>query len=222
MTPPLGRIPEFDPRSRAFPIRTLVAAKAPRSYTWSCAAELDQGTEGACVGFAWTHELIARPRVVPGLGVAFARQVYFDAQRIDPWEGGAYPGASPHYQGTSVLAGAQVIHAAGHFAEYRWAFGLDDLILALGYSGPAVLGIDWHNQMFDPDADGLLHPTDGVAGGHAILANGVSIRRRLVRLHNSWGPDWGINGEAYIGFDDLATLLAAGGEACIPVGRLKV
>lgn len=84
-----------------------------------------------------------------------------------------------------------------------------------------VLGIDWYNDMFDPDADGLLHVTGGVAGGHAILANGVSLKRRQVRLENSWGVNWGVDGHAYLGFDDLGTLLAGDGEACVPVKRIR-
>jgi len=215
----LGRIPQFDPRSRAFGIAPLVAGRTPRSYSWSCGSVLDQGIQGSCVGHAWAHELIARPVVVTGITHAVAVDLYYAAQRLDADPGGEYPGASPHYEGTSVLAGAKAVTDAGYLSEYRWAFGLDDLIIALGYAGPAVLGIDWMNDMFDPDADGLLHVSGGVAGGHAILANGVSIKRRLVRLHNSWGPDWGINGEAYIGFDDLSVLLANQGEACVPVHR---
>jgi hypothetical protein len=215
----LGRLPQFDERSRSFPIRTLVATYAPRSYTWSCGAVLDQGAEGSCVGHAWAHELIARPLVMASITQLFAVSVYHEAQRIDEWPGGSYLGASPRYEGTSVLAGAKVIQREGYIAEYRWAFGLDDRVLALGYKGPAVLGIDWHESMFDPDASGLLHVTGSAVGGHAILANGVSIAKRLVRLHNSWGPDWGLNGEAFISFDDLRALLGRGGEACIPIGR---
>ena len=156
---------------------------------------------------------------MPGIDHATAVQLYYAAQGLDDEPGGEYPGASPHYEGTSVLAGAKATQNAGYITEYRWAFGLDDLILALGHAGPAVIGLDWYNDMFDPDADGLLHVTGGIAGGHAILANGVSVRKRLVRLHNSWSSSWGVNGEAYIGFDDLAGLLKAGGEACVPMGR---
>lgn len=218
----LGRVPQFDERSRAFPIRTLtLLAKTPRSYTWSCGSVLDQGNQGSCVGHAWAHELIARPVIVPNITHDTAVSLYYAAQGLDDEPGGEYPGASPVYEGTSVLAGAKATQNAGYMTEYRWAFGLDDLILALGYAGPAVLGIDWYNDMFDSDADGLLHATGGIAGGHAILANGVSVKKRLIRLHNSWGPNWAINGEAYISFDDLSSLLANQGEACIPTHRTK-
>jgi hypothetical protein len=140
-----------------------------------------------------------------------ARLIYKEAQKIDPWPGETY-------EGTSVLAGAKIATSLGHYKEYRWAFGLQDLILALGYKGPAVLGINWYSSMYSP-VNGIVKISGSVVGGHAILANGVSIPKQQVRLHNSWGPGWGNNGEAFISFADLGRLLNEGGEACIPVIR---
>ncbi len=210
----LDRLPEFDERSRQFPIRTLVEAKKPRSYTWRCKDWLDQGREGACVGFAFGHELISRPREFPATN-AFARGIYLAAQKEDEWAGEAY-------EGTSVLAGAKVVVTLGHFTEYRWAFGIDDLKIALGYAGPAVLGLNWYRGMFQPDAKGFIHPTGGVMGGHAILARGINLKEGYVLLRNSWGQDWGLNGDCKISIDDLSRLLKEDGEACIPIARKKV
>lgn len=214
----LGRVEQFDDRSRNYPVRALIPATAtPRSYTWSCETVLNQGNEGTCVGHAWAHEIAARPVRWP-VNRFQARLIYREACLIDPWS----QNDAPDWNfGTSVLAGAKTATQLGHYNEYRWAFGLDDLCLALGYKGPAVLGISWYSSMFDPDANGLLHISGSVAGGHAILANGISISKRVIRLHNSWGNDWGFNGEAFISFDDLGRLLREGGEACIPVIRTK-
>lgn len=209
--PRLDRLPQFDERSRNYPIRTLVTATRPRSYTWRVSAWLDQGTEGACVGFAWNHEAAARP-VVRQVTHAAARQTYLRAQQLDQWPGEAY-------SGTSVIAGAKAMQERGWLQEYRWAFSLDDLILAVGYKGPAVLGLDWYQGMFRPDSDGYLRPTGRLMGGHAILCHAVSVRERYFWLWNSWGRGWGVGGRAKISFDDLAGLLAAGGEACVPVRR---
>lgn len=214
----LGRKPFFDDRSRAFPIRALLAPTLqPRSYTWSCDTYLDQGIEGTCVGHAWAHEIAARPVVWPANSYQ-ARLIYREATKIDAWPENDAPDMN---FGTSVLAGAKIATQLGHYTEYRWAFGLEDLILALGYKGPAVLGINWYDAMFDPDADGLLHVSGSLAGGHAILANGVNVSKRLVRLHNSWGRGWGLGGEAFISFADLDRLLHEEGEACIPVARTR-
>lgn len=209
----LGRRPEFDERSRAFPVRALLRTVIqPRSYTWSCPLTLDQGQEGACVGFAFAHEASARPVKVHDVTGDIASSVYVRARQLDEWEG-------EDYSGTSILAGVKACKEIGWYREYRWAFGLDDMLLAIGYKGPVVLGVNWYAGMVTPDADGVIHVEGELLGGHAILANGVSIGKKMVRLHNSWGPDWGIRGECFIGFDDLRRLLQEQGEACVPLGR---
>lgn len=213
-----GRRIQFDERSRNFPVRALLKSepRKPRSYTWRCTQHLDQKAEGACVGFAWSHELAARPAEVQGITNATARQVYRKAQTLDPW-----PGES--YEGTSVLAGikaVQLLHP-GKILEYRWCFDLQDVLRTISFLGPVVLGINWYEGMFTPDAANLIAPTGELLGGHAILATGVSVPNKTVRLHNSWGPDWGIHGACLITWKDLEFLLSQNGEACVPVKRLK-
>lgn len=224
--PRLGRLRHFDPRSRNHPIRTLVGGKDPRSWTWRLNVWLNQESEGSCTGFGTAHDLNARP-VVTRVDREYARKIYFEAQLRDPWEGGAYPGAHPFYEGSSVLAAVQTCQAWGHYEAYRWAFGLNDVVLALGYAGPCILGIDWHRNMSQPDADGRIRPTGSLDGGHAILAYKVQMptkRRKVAKvwLHNSWGQSWGLNGRCWLTFDDLDQLLHAGGECCIPVKRRRV
>jgi hypothetical protein len=60
----LDRLVEFDERSRNFSAAVGLETYPFRSYTWACDPVLDQGREGACVGFAWAHELSARPKVI--------------------------------------------------------------------------------------------------------------------------------------------------------------
>lgn len=218
----LARLRQFDARSKQYPVRELVKARSPRSYTWPCTQHLDQGQEGACVGFSIAHELIAKPVAVRGITAKFAiEKIYWEAQRNDPWEGGAYPGAKPQYEGTSVLEGIKAAHKLGHITEYRWAFGLDDLVLAVGHCGPAVLGLNWYDGMFDTHVCGYLHVTGELAGGHAILCKGVNVKSRYFVLHNSWGPKWGVRGDAKLSWAEMERLLHEGGEACIPVQRAE-
>ncbi len=207
----LDRLVHFDEKSRNYPIRTLVDGKAPRSYTWRCDTYLDQGAVGACVGHAWAHEVAARP-AVRAADSQLAFELYHRAQQIDPWPG-------EDYEGTSVLAGAKATVERGHIREYRWAFGLEDLLLAISYAGPVVLGVNWYTSMWDVDDKGMLPVGGRLAGGHAILATGVSVKRQTVRLHNSWGPSWGVGGDAYIAWADLDRLLREDGEACVPMVR---
>lgn len=229
----VDRLRQFDERSRAFAAVSPTDTRDFRSYTWACDTYNDQGQEGACVGFAWSHELAGRPKVIP-TDAAYALKVYRRARQLDPWPG-------EDYSGTSVLAGVKAVqeilnqYGKALITEYRWAFGIQDVLRILGYQGPVVLGIDWYEDMYYPDAKNFIRPTGQLAGGHAILANGVKIVKRdsalpaswdnvdmdksYVRLHNSWGTGYGAGGDAFITVRDLDTLLRNGGEACVPVVR---
>ncbi len=213
--PRLDRVPQFDARSWSFPIRELLEQekRRPRSYTWPCSTWLDQGREGACVGFAWAHELAAAPTRIE-TGEAEARVIYREAQQIDPWPG-------ENYEGTSVLAGAQVVQRYGHMAEYRWAFGLQDVVDTVGAYGPCVLGVAWYDGMFRVGEDGFIRVAGRVAGGHAILCRGVNLRGEYVTLRNSWGRSWGKGGDCRLSFADLDRLLREDGEACVPTRRVR-
>ena len=205
----LDHIVQFDERSRQFPIMAIVDRTEPRPYTWACSVCLDQGREGACVGHAFAHEAAARP-VVREADSDLAFRLYYRAQDLDgmPWT-----------EGTSIIAGAKAAREAGYLNEFRWGFGLKDCLAGVSRKGPAVLGLNWYEGMFDPDKNGMLHVSGDIAGGHAILMTGVSVKNRTVTLHNSWGSDWGVNGKAKLSWDDLDRLLDEDGECCIPVIR---
>lgn len=204
-------VPRHDPRSRAYPA-TAGLPTTPRSYTWGCGAWLDQGREGACVGHGWAHEIAARPKV-HAVTSADAFALYRKAQTLDEWPG-------EDYEGSSVLAGAKAVVQAGFIKSYAWCFGIDDVVLTIGRRGPVVLGVPWLSDMFEPDADGFIHATGGEIGGHCLLARGVNLPGQYVTLRNSWGRDWGRDGDCRISFNDLEVLLLQGGEACIPSVRL--
>lgn len=204
----------------------LTATKKPRSFTWNFRTydpHLDQGREGACVGFGWAHELACYPAIVPDVSFAYARErIYWQAQRRDQWDGGAYPGASPFGEGTSVLAGAQVVQQELHLiGNYDWCLTLEDLILSAGYLGPIVMGTDWMTGMFDTDDKGYVHATGQVEGGHCWLIRGVSLAKNSFLCRNSWGESWGMRGDFWISFGDAGALLAAQGEACVPRRRVR-
>lgn len=210
--PVLDRLIEFDERSRNYPIRTLVADKPRRSYTWQVGVSLDQGNEGACVGFGWAHELAARPKVHPLMTNESARMLYHEAQQLDAWPGDSY-------EGTSVIAGAKAVMSHGWLHEYRWAFSENDLALAVGYRGPVVLGVNWYSGMDDLQADSagrLWAPVTGfVRGGHCFITHGYSVPLNAYKCWNSWGAP----SEFYITASDMARLLADQGEACVPTKR---
>lgn len=205
------RIPQFDPRNKNFPIMALLDQRVVRARGWSLKTQLDQGAEGACVGFAWSHELAAVPRKI-SVTDETARQVYYRAQQLDPWEG-------ENYEGTSVLAGAKTVQEQGHMTEYRWAFTLNEVLLALAYQGPVVFGLNWYYGMMDTNTEGYIHPTGTVMGGHAIVGIAIHTATKRIVLQNSWGGNWGNKGRCYLSWDHLDQLLQDDGECCVPVGR---
>lgn len=177
------------------------------------------------MGFGWVAEALNEPyRVmiekvkadIPRDNHEFALHVYKEAQKIDDW-----PGES--YEGTSVLAGAKVMHKYDLIKEYRWAFDIDDVIDSIVQKGPVVLGVPWHRGMYKADG-GVVKISGPKVGGHCITAVGyIDSSEKMsgepsVILQNSWGYGWGIRGLAEISIPDLEKLLAQG-EACVPVVR---
>lgn len=234
---PLGAIEHFDRRSRSFQLATVLAGEGitkPRSYTWSCAPRLDQGPDGACVGFTVAHDVAARPVVRPA-DYALAMAFYRRAQETDPWP------ETPPEEGTGLLDGLKAGVEQGYIGEYRWAGAgsgraLEDAALGVAYKGPGLAATSWLSGMDTPDAKGFIHATGGVRGRHAYLINGVTIRwlpgttrqsfadvdlgASYFRIHNSWGNWWGINGEAFIPLVDFGRLQEQQGEFAIITRRL--
>lgn len=221
----LDRIAAFDQRSLDFPVRSALnpQQQSPVGKKWTApkgTPVLDQGQEGACVGFGVTNELLWNPIPVPKLDATFAREkIYWVAQEDDPWPGGAYPNASPRYEGTSVLYGVKAAADLGYYTEYRWATNETDMALAVGHLGPAIIGVDWYEGMYQPDSNGFIHPSGEKAGGHCTLITGVDVKTGFYYLHNSWGASWGNNGNCKIKRADMAKLLGDNGEVCVITGR---
>lgn len=214
--PQLDRRVYFDERSRDYPVRRLLSGTRPRTkQIWEPRhAPLDQGAEGACVGFAWAGELAATPHRY-SLDDTAARELYQAARAQDRAMGNLWD------EGASVLAGAKACTETGRITEYRWAFGTDEVIDALVQKGPAVLGIAWYDGMYETGGGGLVEISGRCVGGHAIMAHGYWPGHPdfgdVIVWTNSWGPGYGINGVGYLCVDDLDRLLSAQGEACLPV-----
>lgn len=223
MSKRLDWAPRYDERSREFPIRAIVRKTIKRkNKLWKVGPILDQGQEGACVGFGWTAEALATPVPVnlqrikartPKDPTAFAQFLYRFAKTIDEYEG-------ENYDGTSVLAGAKAMQTFALLKEYRWAFSFEEMVDGLISKGPVVLGIPWYESMYEAP-NGVLKVSGELAGGHCILAVGYKVYpggEDAIILQNSWGKSWGINGLAEIKVSGLEKLLKEG-EACLPISR---
>lgn len=219
--PRLKRHVNHDSRSRRYPIS--VANPVIQSVRHQRHIPiLDQGNLGSCTGNAGIGCM--------GTGVFYERRgnetshyvldetgalrLYSDATNIDPYAG-QYP---PDDTGSDGLSIAKALKAAGEISGYRHAFGLADALM-IACQQPVIVGIDWYEAMFDPDANGLVHPTGGLSGGHEIVLDEVDVPKQLVGFTNSWGESWGKEGRFYLRWADFSSLLQADGDvtAFVPV-----
>lgn len=201
----LDWVPRFDDRSRNF--RVAAVKGETRNCDWKHGPILDQGSEGACVGFAATANLASTKRAlkIPD-GAAVGRALYRYAQTVDEWEGEGY-------EGTSVLAGMKALKQHGFVSRYEWSFGIQDVLWAVSWRGPVQIGVWWFSNMWDTDADGFVHASGYHVGGHSVLISGVDPEGEFVTITNSWGPGWGVRGQAKLSYADLDKLLRDDGEA---------
>lgn len=227
----LGRLVQFDQRSRSFPARDVVPrAQLDKSVSWYVppTLRLNQGQEGACVLFSGSHVLIAPPDRVKvaknRAGIeAWAHKHYRIVQERDPWpethEGGE--------EGTSVLSSAQYFKELKLIKEYRWCFSIDEVVATLQNVGPVQFGTWWRSTMWDTDDQGVLDITGRKVGGHAYMIDSyypnlkVGTRKigRALGGTNTWGTLWGRNGRFYLPLDSAASLLDDDGEACVLLPR---
>lgn len=200
----LNRVYRRDQRDDDYRLR---AKKSPRTKRdWPIGTILDQGETPTCVGQAWAGWLLApEPKLfVDPIGL------YTLCQYRDEREG-------EDYDGTSVRAGADVLKIQGFLTRYEWAQDIDAVVYALLEVGPLVVGTNWYSGM---DRGGVMRPTGEILGGHAYRLTGVNTRSGVLEVTNSWGRRWGETGQASIGIDDFAALLAEDGEACVPRKRV--
>jgi hypothetical protein len=207
----LGRVHVPDKRDRKFAIS---AKKSSRRYRyWEGGSILDQNLRpsntnprdfGTCVGAAWAGWLLAPPitQYIDYVGL------YDICKFYDSWKG-------ENYEGTSVRAGAKVLEQLGFISQYNWAFNIDALVYSLLELGPVTVGVNWYAGMDIIDKYGYINVTGPILGGHAFRLTGVNNDYGVLRMNNSWGTSWGINGRAWITIDDFEKLLKDDGEVCL-------
>lgn len=101
-----------------------------------------------------------------------------------------------------------------------WGWSVEELIDAVRYVGPVVVGTNWYDDMFYPNSRGLIKATGSIAGGHAYLISGYNTRNGLFRGKNSWGRGWGRLGRFSIPAEDMSRLISEDGEICLAVERV--
>lgn len=193
-------------------------------------AVLDQGSYGTCVGNGLAQFLNTNPvddKFIEGgfgdgtatQGGTTARALYYETTVLDGAPDNP-DGPQGGQQGATVRSGAKVLVNRKRIAAYAFASTLVAVSAHIATSGPMIIGSDWTNDMFNPDAAGLVHPTGGVAGGHCYLLIGDHPDVQELEFLNSWGPGWGVNGRFRMTYADFTALVLSpnsNGEAVAAV-----
>jgi hypothetical protein len=226
--PRLGRHVRHDSRSLAYLVKAKDPAQLKSIRHERHIPTLDQGSYfdpitkkrislGSCTGNAATGALGSGVFWEEGLNVlspididvdeTFAVGVYAEATKLDPFSGD-YP---PTDTGSDGLSVAQVLKNRGLISGYVHATSFDAALTALSQT-PVIGGVEWRQDMFRPDPDGRIHITGSIAGGHEIVFDELDVENQRVWFHNSWGPNWGVHGRAYLTWGDFKTLLSRQGD----------
>lgn len=173
---------------------------------------LDQGDTPHCVGFTGAdfENLAPVEDHVPG---SVGDDLYYACKVVD--------GEPKAEDGSSIHSLVKVLKARGRIAAYAFMNDVATVKAFVRQSGPVMIGIDWTDGMFDPDANGFIAPTGALVGGHALTIVGDDPALDAAVILNHWG-DWGpLHGYCKMKWSNVAGLIstARGGEA---VGTLEL
>lgn len=199
------------------------------AVVWEDSEQLDQGDTGHCVGFGcsqWENTLPIDDHATN----QSAHALYYQVKAIEL--GKAVPTYDPPGSGPAdvedgayVRDGMKALKANGRLATYAAADSAATVVEWVRQRGPVVVGTDWLTGMdnYDPHT-GLMTATGSSRGGHcwcivghvpagAKTPEGHTFAFDVIRMQNSWGAGWGLNGFAYLSVSDLDKLLSAQGES---------
>ncbi len=196
---------------------------------------LDQGTEGACTGFALAAVINLLNMKRGESFEASSRMLYEMAQKHDEWPGEDYEGASCRgairgWKNMGVcsdddwkfvvdkpdeLTIERAIAARENplGAYYRLRPDIVDYHAALNEVDAIYVSARVHSGWFNPKSDSghrlaIIQPNPEPAGGHAFAIVGYNAIGFIVQ--NSWGEDWGTDGFAIWQYADWQTDVSDG------------
>lgn len=214
-TYPLGRVPSR-PDERNYqlakyipPILPAIKTAFPDEKRWAYPRRksLDQKNTGHCTGFSIANFGITLP-IYDRFNDTNGHSFYYKCKVED--------GEPLQENGSSIHSVAKVMKKEGMIKTYAFAKSIKEIVYWVLVHGPVILGVEWTEDMFTPDAKNIIRPTGQVVGGHALLADEIK-RPGLIGLHSSWGDEWGLNGRAYMTFKDFSNLFSRNGEAIAAV-----
>jgi hypothetical protein len=203
-----GPFDELDYDLAPFAAEAAAEGVTKGEQIWENPVRLDQGAEGACVGFGWTGFLNAAP-TTHTFEDEYAFGLYHTVTENDEYPGDWRTGQS----GTSVRSGAKEVQRRGFIESYAFTYDVEEMALWLLNKGPLVIGVRWLTGMDGPSPDnGYYALVRGPQRGrHCVVVDQVHWGlgdRNWFGFANSWGTRYGDQGRAYFSEKGLRILMS--------------
>jgi C1A family cysteine protease len=185
---------------------------------------LNQGNCGSCVAYSTIGTLETQmniSRASPFLNMRYSTDMLF-ACGGGSCESGWFPSSAASFLQSSGVADEACMpatsSASGQDASCSMKCGDSaqrsqkvssvntprnaDAVKAALKRGPLVTTLDVYADFITYGSGVYKHTTGDYMGGHAVSLIGFDDAKRAWIIRNSWGPDWGDHGFAYVSYDD--------------------
>jgi len=182
----------------------IIPKELPKSINWFDMAIpiLNQEREPACVGYSSIGLKREQEKIETKKILNFSGQdLYERCKKID---------GIPNEKGTYIRVAMKLMQKEGikdsegnvyKIGAYTKVKNLEELKYSIVANGFAIIGIEVFDNFFTP-INGVIDYKEGLKSekGHAILIGAYDDNIERVVFKNTFGPEWGLNGFAYLSY----------------------
>jgi len=183
----------------------IIPKKLPKSVNWFDMAipVLNQEQEPACVGYTGIGLKREQEKIETKKILNFSGQdLYERCKKID---------GAPNEEGTYLRVVMKLLQKEGikdsegnnyKIGAYTKVKNLDELRYAIVANGFALIGIEVFENFFNP-INGIIdydEKAKSTGEGHATLVGAFDDNIERVVFKNTFGPEWGLGGFAYLSY----------------------